>query len=95
MYFGFLGGHLHKGHDDEFIAHLSFSRRGPIETDDSGSTFPFDDVGFEAFAIVVVDDKHFLVGYHSGGVDEIFIYGNATGVVEFCLRKTNVVDFCL
>ncbi len=95
MDFGFLGCHLNKGHDDEFIAHLSFSRRGTIETDDSCTTFTFDDVSFEAFAVVVVDDEHFLVGYHSGGVDEIFIYGNATGVVKFCLCETNVVDFCL
>lgn len=81
MYFGFLRGHLHKCHDDEFIAHLSFSRSGTIEANDSGTPFTFDDVGFEAFAVVVVHDEHFLIGYHSGGVDEIFIYCNATGVV--------------
>jgi len=85
MDFGLLGGHLHEGHDDEFVAHLSFPCRSAIQANDAGTSFAFDDVGFEALSIVVVDDKHFLVGDHACGIDQIFIDGDAAGVVQFRL----------
>lgn len=85
MVFGLFGCHLNEGHDDEFITHLSFSCRSAIQTNDAGASLAFDDVSFEAFAIVVVDNEHFLVGDHAGGVDQIFINGDATRVVQFRL----------
>lgn len=85
MVLGLFGCHLNEGHDDKFIAHLSFPRCSAIQTNDASASLAFDDVSFKAFAIVVIDNEHFLVGDHAGGVDQIFINGDATRVVQFRL----------
>jgi len=85
MHFGFFGGHLYEGHNDEFIAHLSFTRRCAIQTNDARATLTFDDVGFKSLAVVVVHNQHLLVGNHAGCVDEIFIDGDAACIIQLRL----------
>lgn len=55
--------------------------------------FPFYYVGVKAFAVVVVYDGDFLVGYDVGRIHEVFVYCNAANIVEIGLGDGNSVNF--
>jgi len=78
--FGF--GQHDVGHDDDDVAFLDEPCGGTVETDDAAAAFAGDGVGFEAFAVVVVDDGDFFVNEDACGVEQVLVYGDAADVVE-------------
>ncbi len=79
--------------NDEDIPYLYPAGGGTVEANHARASFTFDDVGFEAFTIVVVDDLHAFALNEVGCVQQVFINGDAADVVQVGLRDLNPVNF--
>lgn len=79
--------------DDENITNLYTAGGSAIEANHTRAPFASDDVGFEAFAIVVVDDLDSLPFDEVGGIHEVFVDGNAPDVVQVGLGDLYPVNF--
>lgn len=89
---GFLGRHHSITHDDNDIARLYFAGGSSIETDNPTASFAGDNIGVEAFAIIVVNDEHPLAFADSCGVEKITVDCDAADIVEACLCHFDTVD---
>ena len=90
---GFLRCHHPEGHHNQFVAGLCLAGGSTVDADDAAPAFTGNDIGFKAFAVVVVHHEHFLVGSHPAGIHQIHIDGNTAGVVQFGLCNAYVVEF--
>jgi len=70
------------GHDDDDVAHLRLAGCCAIETDTTAATLSTDNVGVEAFAVVVVDNVNAFTSNEADSVHEVFVDGDAAHVVE-------------
>ena len=77
----FGGGHLAGG--------------STVQTNLTGTAFTFDNVGFKAFAIVVISDVHFFSRNHVGSIQQVFVNRDTTHVVQICLCDTCTMNFRL
>jgi len=91
--FSLFRSHVSIGNDDDNITHLHTPRSRAIEANDPTAPLAADGVGLETLAVVVVDDLHFLPFHHIGGVQQIFINGDTTDVVQIGLRDPDAVYF--
>lgn len=89
---GLFDGHQSIGDDDDHIANSHSAGGGTVEADHTRTSFAFDDIGFESFTIVVVDNLDTLSFHQIGRIDEVFIYGNTAHVIEVCLRNDSPVN---
>ena len=86
---------VHQGISNYYhgVANLAFPCRRPVEADAATAAFAFYDVRLEPLAVVVVDNLHFLAGYHVCRIHQVFVYGDASHIVKVGFRHLDAVQF--
>lgn len=77
-----VGCHLRIGHNDNHIIGLHQACSCAIEAYLTFATLALDDVGNEAFTVVIVYDVYLFAFEHPCRIHQIFVNGDATHVVE-------------
>lgn len=88
-----FGGHQGIADDDDDITGLDETGSSTVEADGTGASLAADDVRFQSCAVVVVDDLYLFVRADTRCIEEIFIDGDATHVVEVCFGYGSAMDF--
>ena len=92
---GLLEIHRGIGDDDDGIAHLDPAGSSSVETDAATAALAADDIGLEAFAVVVVEHLDLLAGNEIGGIHEVLVDGDAAHIVKIGLGDLNTMKFGL
>ena len=66
--FGFFWLHQGVGHNDDLVAREELAGRSTIEANATRMALARDDVGFDAFAVAVVDHVNLLASHQSCGL---------------------------
>ena len=80
-----------EGGDDEDVAGGGPARGGAVDGNDPRSPLGADGVGGEALAVIDVPDVDLLVLADIGGVEQIFVDGAGTLVVQFGMGRGDPV----
>lgn len=88
-----LRRHVRVGDNDNNIAHLHPPGSRTIEANDPAAAFSANGVGFEALAVIVVHDLHFLAFHDVGCFEQVLINRDAADVVQVGLRDADPVYF--
>ena len=89
----FFFGEQGVGHDDDDIARLGETGGGAVEADDAGAAGAGYGVGFEAGAVVVVDDLYPFIGQDAGFFHQFFINGDAAHIGKIGFGNGSAVNF--
>lgn len=89
----FLWGHGCIGHDDNLIAHLKSACRRTIQADTSCIARASNGIGFNAFAVHIIDDADTFVRQYAYRIHQVRVDGDASHVVKVGLRDGGAVYF--
>ena len=84
--FGFFEIQQGVGGDDYDVAHLHLACGRAVQTDRTAAPLSFDNLGFEAFAVIDVQYLYFFAFDHVGRIHQLFVDGDAAHVVQVGLR---------
>ena len=65
--FGLFRGHIGIRNDNHDVAHLHQTGRGAVQTNNAGSTFSPNYIGFQTGAVVIVHNLNLFPFYQVGG----------------------------
>ena len=88
----FFRRHLGVGHNNNYVAGLGLAGCSAVEADDAAAGLAGNGVCVESFTIVVIDNPHALPFEYACGSEQIGIDGDASDIVEICLRHLDAVN---
>ena len=77
--------HLDKGGNDDQVTHRGTPRRRTIDRNDAAAAFGADRTGDEALAVIAVPDMDLLVFAEAGGIQQVFVNGGGSLVIELAV----------